>query len=52
LAEKIHNLGFKAASSVINPVPEQPEKKMNQLINLGFDYIYVDSISYSSICIK
>ena len=52
LAKKIHAFGFKAASSVINPVPENPVKKMNELFSFGFDFIYADSIPYSSISNK
>ena len=49
LADRIHQLGYKAASSVINPVPENPVKKLNDLIQMGFDYIYVDGIPYTAI---
>lgn len=52
LATKIHNFGYKAASSVINPVPENPIEKLNDLIDMGFDYIFVDSIPYSAIKTK
>ena len=47
LADSIHRLGFKAASGVINPVPEDPLKKIKDLINMGFDYIYSEGIPYS-----
>ena len=49
LADKIHIMGYKAASGVINPVPENPIQKMNELIDMGFDYIYSESIPYSAI---
>lgn len=52
LATKIHDFGYKVASSVINPVPENPIEKLNELIDMGFDYIYVDSIPYSAIKTK
>ena len=52
LADKIHAMGYKAASGVINPVPENPIQKMNELIDLGFDYIYSESIPYSAIVKK
>ncbi len=49
LANIIHAMGYKAASSVLNPIPEDPIEKMNELINMGFDYIYTESIPYSAI---
>ena len=49
LANKIHAMGYKAASGVINPIPDNPVEKMNELINMGFDYIYTESIPYSAI---
>ncbi|MBP3365704.1 MAG: hypothetical protein J6K96_01785 [Treponema sp.] len=52
LATKIHDFGYKAASSVINPVPENSIEKLNELIDMGFDYIYVGSIPYSAIKTK
>lgn len=52
LAKRIHDSGFKAASSVINPVPENSVIKMNELLAMGFDYIYVEGIAYSEINIE
>jgi len=49
LAEKIHSLGFKAASGVINPTPENPKEKMKFLFGIGFDYVYSENIAYSEI---
>lgn len=52
LADKIHAMGYKAASGVINPVPETPVKKLNDFIKMGFDYIYTEGLPYSAIIIK
>ena len=46
LADKIHAMGYKAASGVINPIPENPVLKMKELLNKRFDYIYSEGIPY------
>ena len=44
---KIHKLGFKAVTELINPVPDNPIEKLKELINSGFDCVYTEGIPRS-----
>ena len=44
IPERIHKLGFKAVTELINPVPENPIEKLKNLFDEGFDYIYTEGI--------
>ena len=49
IPERIHELGFKAITELINPAPDNPVEKLRFLLESGFDYIYTEGISRSVI---
>ena len=49
LAERIHGMGYKVASGIINPTPDNKIELMNSFFSAGIDYMYSEGIYYSEI---
>lgn len=49
VASRIHNMGYKIASSIINPTPSDKISLMNSFFSAGIDYMYSEGIYTSEI---